>query len=38
MMHIRDDGWICTADSWSRAAELGLLDGASLRLDDMADD
>jgi Uma2 family endonuclease len=29
----KNDGWICTTDSWSRAAELEWLDGETIRLE-----
>jgi Uma2 family endonuclease len=33
-----NDGWICMAGSWNRAAELEWLDGETIRLDNMTDD
>jgi Uma2 family endonuclease len=33
-----NDGWICTAGSWNRAAELEWLGGETIRLDNMTDD
>ena len=34
----KNDGWVCTVDSWTRTSELEWLGGETIRLADMVDD
>jgi Uma2 family endonuclease len=34
----KNDGWVCTVDSWNRATELEWIDGKTIRLADLVDD